>query len=145
MINGNSLVNQRLVMKKFLLLFSIIVPLPTVFSEKLIQTVTFQYNLFFLLKNCVNIRLRLRSLFLYCSEVASCVGCNALYIGQTVCHLSTRLRKRNYKAAPVRQQVDACYVPKSTIPSSTRNLDSSNSLSTVLSMEAPNIPSYDHP
>ena len=73
MINRNSQFNQRIVIRKFLLLISIVVPLPTVFSEKFIQTVTFQYNLFFLLRNCVNNCLRLRSLFLYCFEVTSCM------------------------------------------------------------------------
>ena len=65
----------------------------------------------------------------------TCVGCNALYVGQTVHHHTTRLRQHYYKTARVRQHLDAGSIPKSTIPSSTKSIESSYSLSNLLSLE----------
>ena len=124
MINLSRLVGQRKVMTGFLPLFSIVVPLPTVFWENFFLTVTFQYNWIFLLRNYVNMFLHLRSLFLYCSEVVSCIK---LYVGDQSVILRL-LREYSYQAAPVRQHLDSCNTPKSTI--TIKNIQSSNSVST---------------
>ena len=73
MINLNSLVNQKIKVTKFLFLFSIVVLLPKIFWEKFILTVTFQYNLFLLLRNYAKMCLRLRGQLLYCSEFVSSI------------------------------------------------------------------------
>ena len=66
----------------------------------------------------------------------TCSGCNALYVGQTVRHLTTRLKEHGRLSAPVGKHLDECGQRGSGWPRNVKILDSARSLSTLLALEA---------
>ena len=66
----------------------------------------------------------------------TCSGCNALYVGQTVRHLTTRLKEHGRLSAPVGKHLDECGQRGSSWPRNVKILESARSLSTLLALEA---------
>ena len=66
----------------------------------------------------------------------TCSGCDALYVGQTSRHLTTRLDEHSRKGTPVATHFEQCGVPRSEIRRAVTLLDRSLSIDSLLTLEA---------